>query len=67
MPTFNDADTILIRLKPNNGELIKTQNIFSDGTTVIELYTGQTAIVKNGFVSFPKYENNVAIIKELKN
>lgn len=64
---FNDADTILIRLKPSNGELIKTQNIFSDGTTVIELYTGQTAIVKNGFVSFPKYENNVAIIKELKN
>ncbi len=63
---YNDTDTILIRLKPNNGELISTDNIFPDGATVVELYTGQIASVNNGFVSFPKYENKIAIIKELK-
>lgn len=63
---YNDTDTILIRLKPNNGELISTYNIFPEGATVVELYTGQTADVKNGFVSFPRYENKTAIIKDLK-
>lgn len=63
---YNDTDTILIRLKPNEGELIPTYNIFHNGTTVIELYTGETARVNNGFVSFPKYENKIAIIKEFK-
>ena len=63
---YNDTDTILIRLKPNNEELISTDNIFPDGATVVELYTGQIASVNNGFVSFPKYENKIAIIKELK-
>lgn len=63
---YNDNDTILIRLKPNNGEAITTNNIFPNGATVIELYTGQTAQVVNGFVSFPLYENKIAVIKELK-
>lgn len=63
---YNDTDTILIRLKPNEGESIPTDNIFNDGATVIELYTGRVATVNNGFVSFPKYENKIAIIKELK-
>ena len=63
---YNDNDTILIRLKPNNGEAIKTNNIFPNGATVIELYTGQTAQVVNGFLSFPLYENKIAVIKELK-
>lgn len=63
---YNDSDTILIRLKPDDGDLISVDNIFPDGTTVTELYTGETAKVNNGFVSFPRYENRIAIIKELK-
>lgn len=63
---YKDEDIILIRLKPNNGKAIATNHIFDNGATVVELYTGQRAKVMNGFVSFPFYENNIAIIKELK-
>lgn len=63
---YNDADTIMMRLKPKNGELISVDNIFPDGATVIELYTGEIANVNNGSVSFPRYENKIAIIKRLK-
>lgn len=62
---YNDQDTVLIKLKPYDGEAITTKGIFRDGTQVIELYTGQISKVNKGMVSFPKYENNLAIIKEL--
>ncbi len=63
---YNEQDKILLRVKPVERQPIDAGGVFADGTKVIELYTGQTAEVVNGTVAFPKYENNVAIIKEYK-
>lgn len=63
---YNEQDKILLRVKPVERQPINAGGVFADGTKVIELYTGQTAEVVNGTVAFPKYENNVAIIKEYK-
>ncbi|MBR5551510.1 MAG: hypothetical protein IKV83_06295 [Muribaculaceae bacterium] len=60
---FNDKDTLVIRVKPIEGQGINLGGEFAEGEKVIELYTGQTSIVNNGTVSFPRYENSIAIIK----
>ena len=59
---FNDAETILIRLVPDEGAPINLFGVFNDGEKVTDLYTGETATVKNGTVTFPRLENRVAII-----
>lgn len=61
---FNDTDSVLIRLLPENGKAIPVKGIFEDGTPVTELYTGQKAKVISGSVTFPEYKNKLAIIKE---
>ena len=44
-------ETILIRLKPIDGLPILVDGIYPDGTTLNELYSGQTAVVKDGKVN----------------
>ena len=61
---YNADDSILIRLMPNNGQSIDVAEYFKNGDILTELYTGQRAIVTDGKVSFPKYENKIAIIKK---
>lgn len=61
---FNDTDSVLIRLFPENGKAIPVKGIFEDGTLVTELYRGQKAKVISGTVIFPEYKNKLAIIKE---
>ena len=63
---YNDSDTLLIRLQPSEWKPISVQGVWQDGTQVIELYTNQTALVKNGQIFFPYYQKKVAIIKPLK-
>lgn len=60
---YNDSDTILIRVKPVGGRAITVHGTFADGKKISELYTGQTAIVSHGEVTFPKYENSIAILR----
>lgn len=60
---YNDYDKILIRVLPENDNTIPVHGIYDDGATLTELYTGQTAQVKDGMVSFPAYKNNIAVIK----
>jgi hypothetical protein len=59
---YNNKDTLVIRVAANSGESINLGNAFPEGSTVTELYTGQTAIVTNGKAAFPTIQNNVAII-----
>jgi alpha-amylase len=59
---YNNKDTLVIRVAANSGESINLGNAFPEGSTVTELYTGQTAIVTNGKAAFPTLQNNVAII-----
>lgn len=63
---YDGSDKILLRLMPNEWQAIDVAGEFADGTKVMELYTEQTAVVKDGKVSFPKYEHNVAVIKDCK-
>ncbi|MDO4319749.1 MAG: alpha-amylase family glycosyl hydrolase [Bacteroidales bacterium] len=60
---YNGSDTLLIRLRPDLGRAISVDGIFNDGDTLTELYTGQTAKVADGCVTFSGYENDIAIIK----
>ena len=60
---YNDTDTLLIKLRPHDGAALTVKDIFADGEQLTELYTGQSAKVVNGKVTFPRFENNVAVIK----
>ena len=60
---YNGNDTVVIRVRPVIGQPIEVGGLFDNGTEVTELYTGQSATVRNGKVSFTEYRNNVAIIK----
>ena len=61
---YNNADKLIIRVKPIDGQGISLDGEFAEGDRVIELYTGQISTVNSGQVSFPRYENNIAIIKK---
>ena len=61
---YNNTDTLVIRLAVEGGETIQLGGAFANGTTVTELYTGQTATVTNGTARFERIENKVAIIKQ---
>lgn len=61
---YNDGDTVFIRLCPEDVRTIPVAGIFADGTVVTELYTGTSATVSDGAVSFPAYENRIAIIRK---
>ncbi|MDE6409763.1 MAG: hypothetical protein K2K81_05920 [Muribaculaceae bacterium] len=60
---YNETEKVMIKLKPNETGTINVTGIFEDGAKVEELYTGQTAVVNNGGILFPSYENDIAIIK----
>lgn len=49
---------------PNNGQSIDVAQYFKNGDILTELYTGQRAMVTDGKILFPKYENKIAIIKK---
>ena len=62
---YNDSDSILMRLRPEETGAINLYGVFPDGTRLSELYTGQTAVVSDGKISFPEYKNHIAILKQL--
>lgn len=62
----NGKDKIIIRVLPVEGQPISVGSAFADGTIVEELYTGLKATVENGKVTFPCYENKIAIIRKEK-
>ena len=62
---YNDTDSLLIRLMPNEWKPIPVSSIWKDGTKVQEVYTGQVIEVKAGKVAFPFYQNRIAILKAL--
>lgn len=55
-------ECVIIRLRPEECSAINVAPYFADGDAVIELYSGNEAIVKNGTVNFASYTNNIAII-----
>ncbi|MDE6536775.1 MAG: hypothetical protein K2M13_01875, partial [Muribaculaceae bacterium] len=63
---YDDNDKVLIRVLPCDSQAIPVDGIFPDGAYVTELYSGSSAIVNNGVVVFPRFENNIAIIKKAK-
>lgn len=62
----NGKDKIIICVLPVEGQPISVGSAFADGTIVEELYTGLKATVENGKVTFPCYENKIAIIRKEK-
>lgn len=63
---YNDTDSIIICLSPNPWQPININGVFRDGTKVIELYSEQIAYVENGKISFPQYQNKIAILKAVE-
>ncbi len=54
-------ETILIRLRPDNHSSIKVSPYFSDGERLIELYSGETVTVNNGFIKLTSPNASVAV------
>lgn len=63
---YNDRDTLLIRVAPIDGQPINVRDLFADGDELIELYSGQTAKVKNGQINISGYENEIGIFKKIR-
>lgn len=59
---YDDTDRIVIRVKPDEGNVINVGDAFADGECVTDLCTGHTATVSGGTVRFPDYLNSVAVI-----
>lgn len=57
-----DGDSLLIKLMPVENRPINVAGYFADGERLVELYTGQQATVVNHSISFPSYQNRIAII-----
>lgn len=55
-------DTILIKLLPEDNAAIDVSPCFTNGNKLVELYTGQEAVVADNKVSFPYFKNKVAVI-----
>ena len=49
-------------MRPIPGQPIRVSPFFPDSTLVTDLYTGQTATVRNGTITFPRHENSIAIL-----
>ena len=60
---YDDRDTVMIRLRPVQDQGIKVRGVFPDGVVVEELYTDQTATVRDGAVVFPGLYVGVAVLK----
>jgi len=56
------GDTILIKVAPVDNHPVSVAGYFTEGETLMELYSGQKAIVKDGKIQFPHYQNKIAII-----
>lgn len=56
------GDTVLIRLIPVGNRPIDVAGYFADGELLVELYTGQQATVVDHSISFPTYQNRIAVI-----
>lgn len=59
-----DGETVLIRLMPIDNRPIDVAGYFAEGDRLMELYTGQEAIVANNSISFPNYQNRIAVISK---
>lgn len=59
---YDDSHKVLIRLRPEDSPSINVYGTFADGETVRDLYTGETATVRNGHVTFPRLLNHVSVI-----
>lgn len=60
---YDDRDRVLIRLLPEAGRGFDIYGVFADGETVTDLYTGHTAVVTDGKVTFPAVGNRVAVLR----
>ncbi len=58
----DSTETVLIHLRPEPETAISVTPWFADGEELTELYSGDTAIVKEGKVSFPGVTASVAVI-----
>jgi len=59
---YDDNEQLIINVSANDGAGIKVSPYFAEGSELIELYSGQTGTVKNGYITFPVYQNHIAII-----
>jgi len=57
-----NGDTILIKVVPVDNLPVSVAGLFPNGETLVELYSGQEATVKNGTIQFSHYQNKIAII-----
>ncbi len=59
---YNDSDTVLIKLMPNDGETIGVAPYFIEGEILTDLYSGQKSTVNNGKIKFSPTQANVMVI-----
>ena len=59
---YEGTDKYIIRLHPEERPTIAVTPYFNDGDELVELYTGCRAIVVDGCITLPQYENHIAVL-----
>lgn len=59
---YEGTDKYIIRLHPEDRPTIAVTPYFNDGDELVELYTGCRAIVVDGCITLPQYENHIAVL-----
>lgn len=59
---IGERESLLIRVRPDQCAGIPTGGLFAEGDSVVDLYTGARAVVRNGRIHLPEYRNRVAIL-----
>jgi glycosidase len=59
-----DNDKVIVVMDANGATTINTGGLFSSGTVLTDAYTGNTAVVNGGTVTFNAHSNGVILISE---
>ena len=63
---YEGTDKYIIRLHPEERPAIAVTPYFNDGDELVELYTGCRAIVVDGCITLPQYENHIAVLAKVQ-
>ncbi|UOE92155.1 carbohydrate binding domain-containing protein [Alkalihalobacillus sp. LMS39] len=62
----HDDDRVVVSIGANGSTTIDVSSVFNNGVELRDFYTGQTATVSNGHVTFEAHANGVVLIEEVK-
>ena len=61
---IKDTDKVICIIGASGATIVNVSNVFSDGDILTDFYTGATATVTSGSVTFTAHQNGVILIEK---